>query len=96
MEYIPLIITSTISLCSFIVALVSFSSKKKQNDNKEGKEIGSLFTEIGYIKAGIDDIKTEQVEQRKTNVDMAVRLTCVEDRVEEAHRRITRLEGVSE
>ena len=51
-----------------------------------------VLTEIGYIKSGVDDIKAEQREQRKTNTEMIARITAVESSAKQAHKRIDAIE----
>lgn len=53
----------------------------------------TVLSEIGYIKSGVDDIKAEQREQRKTNTEFVSRLTAVEASTKQAHKRIDTLEG---
>lgn len=53
----------------------------------------TVLSEIGYIKSGVDDIKAEQREQRKTNTEFVSRLTAVEASAKQAHKRIDTLEG---
>ena len=50
-----------------------------------------MLSDIGYIKAGVDDIKSEQKEQRKTNMEVVARLTAVEESARQAHKRIDEL-----
>ena len=56
---------------------------------------GAILTEIGYIKAGVDDIKLEQRDQRAHNESFAARLTAVEGIVHENGRRLDRLEELN-
>ena len=58
--------------------------------------ISVISTQIGHIKSGIDDIKAEQREQRKTNTDFIARLTAVEESAKQAHHRLNRLEGITD
>ena len=63
-------------------------------DNQDtGKDRGVLLTELGYIKAGIDDIKREQRDQEGRHNQLAERVTRVEESATQAHLRINRLEG---
>lgn len=74
--------------CSVIFGFIAFSRNKKQDDASAGKASGTILAEIGYIKGGIDDIKTEQREQRKTNIEIMTRLVTVEESTKQAHKRI--------
>ena len=52
------------------------------------KSDATVLSDIGYIKSGIDDIKTEQREQRKFNAEIVSRLVKVEESAKQAHKRI--------
>ena len=80
------------TVCAIIFGYMAFSRGKKKDDADEGKTSGTMLTEIGYIKGGIDDIKTEQREQRKTNTEFVTRLTAVEESAKQAHKRIDRID----
>ena len=70
----------------------SFQRSSRQDQRARGKNDGAILTEIGYIKAGVDDIKLEQRDQRAHNEAFAARLTAVEGTAQEACRRLDRLE----
>lgn len=83
-------------LCTLIggaLGVMTFSRNKSKDDRSEGQQSGQMLTELGYIKSGIDDIKTEQRELRKTNTEHAARLASVEASAKQAHLRIDRIEG---
>lgn len=44
------------------------------------------------VKGGIDDVKAEQREQRKTNTDFVGRLVSVEASAKQAHKRLDHIE----
>ncbi len=75
-----------------VISWLGFSRSKQKDDQREGKHDGVMLTEIGYIKSGIDDIKAEQREQRKINMEVTERLVAVEASAKQAHRRIDALE----
>ena len=82
--------------CSVVGALVGYFGHQrnvKKDSQSAGQETGMVLTELGYIKGGIDDLKTEQREQRKTNTEFITRLTAVESSAKQAHKRIDRIEG---
>lgn len=74
----------------------AFNRSKHTDTADEAKNDATVFTEIGYIKSGIDDIKQEQREQRKMNTDFVTRLTAVEESAKQAHKRISRLEDITD
>ena len=85
---VGLVISVTGTTCALIVA----SRNKKKADKTEGKQDGIVLTELGYIKSGVDDIKTRQREQEKQNIDFIKHLTAVEESAKQAHKRIDKLE----
>lgn len=85
------IISATVGIVGVIFGLVSFLRNKKQDDNTEGRESGTVLSDLGYIKAGVDEIKAEQKDQRKTNIEFITRLTAVEESTKQAHKRIDEL-----
>lgn len=75
------------------VRLRSFARNGKKDVADEAKSDATVLTEIGYIKANTDEIKAEQKEQRKTNVEVVTRLTAVEESAKQAHKRLDTLEN---
>lgn len=84
------------TLLGIIISYAAFLRNSKKDSNEDGREVGTVLTELGYIKGGIDDLKAENREQRKTNTEMISRLTAVEASTKQAHKRIDRLEGREE
>lgn len=76
-----------------IVTVVAFSRNKAKDDRSDGRQSGQMLAEMGYIKSGIDDIKTELREQRKINTEHESRISKVEASAKQAHLRIDRIEG---
>ena len=94
-ELLPVIsVISTV--CAIVFGYAAFARNKKTDTADEAKADATVFTEIGYIKSGIDDIKAEQREQRKTNTDFIARLTAVEESAKQAHKRLDRLDGITD
>lgn len=86
-------------LCSVAGILISyavFQHNMNKDSNSEGRETGTVLAELGYIKGGVEDIKAEQREQRKTNTEIITRLTKVEASAKQAHHRLDRIEGREE
>lgn len=90
-------LTVVISIaCTVLGAAIGFATFRKNREKdveEEGKVDGVVLTEIGYIKAGIDDIKRKQDRQDELYIKIAERLTAVEASAKQAHHRIDRLEG---
>lgn len=86
------IITAVVGLCSLIISFVALSRNKKSDDRTEGKESGVLFTELGYIKKGIEGIEQRLEKQEAQYVSVIAQLTSVDASVKQAHKRIDALE----
>ena len=90
-EYISIALLCTI--VGGVIGVLTFSRNKAKDDRSEGRQSGQMLTELGYIKSGIDDIKTEQREQRRINTETATELAAVKASAKQAHLRIDRIEG---
>lgn len=90
-EYVSLALLCT--LVGGIIGIITFSRNKAKDDKSEGQQSGQMLTELGYIKSGIDDIKSEQREQRRINTETATKLASVEASAKQAHLRLDRIEG---
>lgn len=74
------------------ISYAIYIQDKKEDNKSEGRQDGVMLTEIGYIKSGIDDIKSEQREQRKINTEVYSKLSAVEASAKQAHLRLDRME----
>jgi len=79
------------TIFAVIFAYIAFMRNKKTDDKAEARQSGSVFTELGYIKSGIDDIKSKQAEQEQKHIDVVTRLVKVEESSKRAHQRIDEL-----
>ncbi|MDL2235848.1 hypothetical protein LJC07_06865 [Christensenellaceae bacterium OttesenSCG-928-L17] len=82
-----------IALLGAFVSSATFFAGRRSASKQEGKETGTMLTEIGYIKSGIDDIKRKQSQQDEKHVEIISRLTALESATEQAHQRLNRLEA---
>ncbi len=76
------------TVCAIFFGYKAYVRNRDTDVKEDAKDNATLLTEIGYIKANTDEIKAEQKEQRKTNLDFLTRLTAVEESVKQAHKRI--------
>ena len=83
-------IISVIAAISGIIFGAAAFARNKRDDNRED---GSYRSDIGYIKASMDDIKRKLDKQEQQYLDLVTRLTAVESSAKQAHHRIDRLEG---
>lgn len=90
------IIGIIVGVGGFIFGLVTFFRNKKSDDASEGRKDGTILTELGYIKSGVDDIKRKQEKQDEQNLLFAERLSSVEASAKQAHKRLDAMEGKAE
>ena len=75
-----------------VFGLVALFRNKKSDDAKEGKEAGIVLTELGYIKAGVDDLKKDKREMRNEMQELHDNVTRLDESCKQAHKRIDKLE----
>lgn len=80
------------TLCAIFFGYKAFARNKEKDTADNAKTDATVLTEIGYIKANTDEIKAEQKEQRKTNIEVVTRLTAVEASAKQAHKRLDSIE----
>ena len=79
-------------LGGIIFSYIKWGRSRDKDIQQDGQQNGVMLTELGYIKANTEEIKSEQKEQRRINTDVYERLASVESSAKQAHHRIDRLE----
>lgn len=79
--------------CAIVFGYSTYNRNRKTDNTLEGKSSGTILTEIGYIKSGVDDIKRKQDKQDERHVEIISRVTAVEQSAKQAYHRLDRLEG---
>ena len=87
------IIGGVAAISGIVFSVSSYKRSNKTENKDEGKSEGSILTELGYIKSGVDDIKRKQEKQDEQHIEVVQRLSEVEASAKQAHRRIDKLEG---
>ncbi len=90
MDYVGAIIGVLGTILGGVLSYAAFHRNSKKDSESEGKEAGTMLTEIGYIKGGIE---RKQDAQDARYISMAERMSAVESSAKSAHHRIDRLEG---
>ncbi|MDL2235404.1 hypothetical protein LJC07_04520 [Christensenellaceae bacterium OttesenSCG-928-L17] len=81
-------VTILIAVIGVCLSIGTFLAGRKSAGKQEGLESGTVLTEIGYIKSGIDDIKRKQDRQEAQHLEVIARLTAVEASAKQAHKRM--------
>ena len=71
-----------------LVSWLVFSRQKKKDTEKTGVDRGVMASDIGYIKAGVDDLKRETRETRHDMGELSTRVARCEESCKQAHKRI--------
>lgn len=93
--------TVTISILCTIAGIIltaffsylAFYRNTKKDSAGEGENKGVMMSDIGYIKAGVDDLKREQREQAAVVGRLSERITRCEESCKQAHHRIDKMKG---
>ena len=81
------------AVAGIVFGVTTFFRNKKKDDSEDGRQSGTILTELGYIKSGVDDLKRKQEKQDEQNREILRGLTAVEESAKQAHKRIDALEG---
>ena len=76
---------------SFIFSLLTHRRNEKNDIESASEGRGVLQSDIGYIKAGIDDLKRENKAVNIKIDAISERVTRVEESCKQAHKRIDEL-----
>lgn len=85
------IIGASVGVVGVIFGLITQLKNKQTDDKKEGKENGMVYSDLGYIKAGIDDLKRDGRETRTEVQNLRDKVTRNEESCKQAHKRIDEL-----
>lgn len=85
------VIGAAVGVAGFVFGLVTQLRNKQADDKKEGKEDGMVYSDLGYIKAGIDDLKRDGREMRNEVQALHDKVTRTEESCKQAHKRIDAL-----
>lgn len=92
MENAMTVLSVISTVCAIVFGYIAFVRNRDSDKTKEAKSNATILSELRYIKGGIDDVKAEQREQRKTNTDFVGRLVSVEASAKQAHKRLDHIE----
>ncbi|WP_110930970.1 hypothetical protein [Paenibacillus bouchesdurhonensis] len=91
MEY-TVIISIVAAVSGIILGWMGRTRTLKQDVAQEASADGMLRADVGYIKHGIDDVRSEQRQQGKKFDLLSERVTRVEESAKQAHKRLDDLQ----
>jgi hypothetical protein len=80
------------AMCSIIFAYIGYQRGKLKDTSSAGKTEGVIMSDIGYIKAGVDDLKREQRDANTVLSNHSERITRVEENINAVKTRVDKLE----
>ena len=80
------------SLLGIVFSYLALLRGRKQDNRQEGQQTGTVLTELGYIRGGVDDIKRKQEKQDDAMLHLSCELESVKESTKSAHKRIDKLE----
>lgn len=81
-------LTLGIAVLGIVLSCATFFVGRMSAAKSSGAESGTILTEIGYLKKGIDDIQKHMSEQDEHYNALAERVTRCEASVSSAHKRL--------
>jgi K+/H+ antiporter YhaU regulatory subunit KhtT len=81
------------AIIALAISVGSFFIGRKTAAKNEGQESGTIMSELGYIKSGIEDIKRKQEKSEERYQELVERVIKVEESTKQAHKRISELGG---
>lgn len=91
LEIIFSIISALGVVGTILFAYMAFRKSDHADTKHSGERDGTILTEIGYIKSGVDDIKHKQEKFDQQHLEVVEKLAKVEASVAHAHERIDTL-----
>ncbi|WP_024833845.1 hypothetical protein [Ruminiclostridium josui] len=81
------------TLSGIVFSYIGYRNGVKKESSDAGKNSGTLISDVGYIKAGVDDLKRKQETSEERHFALAERVKGVEESAKSAHKRIDGLEA---
>ena len=75
-----------IAVCGCALSVGTFFVGRMTAAKTSGQEYGVMLTEIGYIKSIVDDVKKKIEQSDKRYIDLAERVTALEEKVQIYHK----------
>lgn len=78
---------------TLILAVATFFIGRLTNTKSEGEKSGSVASDLGYIKAGVDDLKKELRELRDGLANLNSRMAVAEQEIKTLWKMLNKVEN---
>lgn len=92
MENLSVIIGIVGTIAGFAISYFAFARNVKKDNTDAGKESGTVLTEIGYIKSGVDRIERKQDNLDEKFLHISERVVKLEGDSARTNKRLEILE----
>ena len=82
-----------VSICMFIVALLTLRRNKDADNTAEATERATLAADVRYIRTGVDEIKVENRTIRTDLDKLNVKVAEIDASCKSAHKRLDDMRG---
>lgn len=88
-------ISIIIAVMGFLLAVITFFIGRLSAAKSDGRQDGTILTELGYLRSNTDEIKRRLDKQDERDREYISRLTAVEQSAKQAHKRIDTMEYIN-
>ena len=85
-----------IGICGVVYGIYSNKKKNDHMDNteskNEGRQDGTILTELGYIKSSVDDIKRKQDQQDVRHIELVQKIAGYDEFKKTTENRLNNIE----
>ncbi|MBQ3009425.1 MAG: hypothetical protein IJD80_07560 [Oscillospiraceae bacterium] len=75
---LTVLISVLTAVAGMVLGMISAQRTRRQDIARQSRETATIISEIGYVKAGIDDIKRRQEKQDERHYSLAARVSKIE------------------
>ena len=76
------------TISAIVFAMIAAHRANKRDTEDKATSIAVLNSDIGYVKSGIDDIKSKQVNTDNLMHELTAKVTNAENSAKSAHHRL--------
>ena len=95
LEFLKLILTIVSVGCAFYFGIRTATRNKEQDDKHDADTLARIDVSVNVVRDSITEIKTDLKGVIAENRDLRDKLVAINESCKSAHKRIDRLEGIT-